>query len=492
MANKKLGIIVPIRDRRDEMYKFASHMQWFLADKLDYTIYFIEQQSPDLFNYGALCNVGAQLLKDECDYYIFHDVNIIPITDNCDYTGDFLNNPVHMASNLLDIPNGKPYPHWIGGAFKISKSNFESINGFSNDYWDGGFEYLDLLWRMNKCGISLPTIKFFDKNIFKKHKLVETSETEYEISKKLTSFEFNDGDSLMIKSNPTTDNIFQDSFTISFDAYIQNNQNQDGVLIAKEGYDVGLFVKNNEALVFQHWFEDGELIQIWWNHSDIKNKWAHITLRFDTLEGSASLFIDGKLVDEIFFDSSKPLMDFSNKDIWFGSLFFKNKIKAKISNILMFDYALTENEIDVIFKENYIKELTTFEPIVDISFNKLMGQFYVDTASLRNHARKVMISKSDINTTREDFQYSYKFNMPEIGIGKFKILENSNKFSILENYNYDKPDANFLENEKIFFYETVESKQKGKPKFGLSSVSYKVTGEEKIDKNIKKITIKLN
>jgi hypothetical protein len=490
MSKKKLGIIVPIRDRNEELYKFAAHMQWFLADKLDYTIYFVEQQSPEFFNYGSLCNVGYELLKDECDYFIFHDVNLIPITDNCDYSGDFLN-PIHMACNIADIKNGKPYPHYIGGVFKISKEHFESINGFSNDYWDGGFEYMDLLWRMDKYSTVLPTIKFFDKDIYKQHRLIDVTENEYEITKKLTSFEFEEGDSLMIKANPIINNLFQDSFTISFDTYISGNLSQDGTLIAKEGYDVGLFVKNNEALVFQHWLEDGELIQIWWNHSDIKDKWAHITLKFDAAEGSASLFVNGSLVDEVFFDTSKPLMDFSNKDLWMGSLFFKNKLNGKISNLLCFDYALSDTEVDLVFKENYNKGLTTFEPVIDIPFNKMVGQFYIDTASLKNHARQILISNQK-NTIEEDFQYSYKFNMPETGLGKFKILENSEKFTILDNYNYKKPDANFVENENIFFYESVKSKHKDKPKFGLSSVSYKVTGETKIDKNIKRISVKLN
>jgi hypothetical protein len=490
MSKKKLGIIVPIRDRNEELYKFSAHMQWFLADKMDYTIYFIEQHSPDLFNYGSLCNVGYKLLKDECDYFIFHDVNLIPITDNCDYSDQFLN-PIHMASNISDIKNGKPYPHYIGGVFKISKEDFEKINGFSNDYWDGGFEYMDLLWRMNKYNVFLPTIKFFDKDIYKPHRLIDVTENEYEVTKKLTSFEFSDGDSLMIKSNPIVDNLFQDSFTLSFDAFINGDLTQDGTLIAKEGYDVGLFIKNNEAMVFQHWFEDGELIQIWWNHSDIKDKWAHITLRFDTVQGIVSLFINGSLVDEVFFDTSKLLMDFSQKDIWLGSLFFKNKLNGKISNLLCFDYALSDTEIDLVFKENYDKGLTTFEPIIDISFNKMVGQFYIDTASLKNHARQILISNHK-KIVEEDFQYSYKFNMPESDIGKFKVLENSEKFTILDNYNYETPNPNFIENENIFFYESVKSKNKDIPKFGLSSVSYKIMGETKIDKNIKKISVKLN
>ena len=152
---------------------------------------------------------------------------------------------------------------------------------------------------------------------------------------------------------------------------------------------------------------------------------------------------------------------------------------------------MSDTEIDLIFKENYDKGLTTFEPIIDITFNKMVGQFYIDTASLKNHARQILISNQK-KVIEEDFQYSYKFNMPEAGLGKFKVLENSEKFTILENYNYKKPDPNFVENENIFFYESVKANHKDTPKFGLSTVSYKVTGETKIDKNIKRISVKLN
>jgi hypothetical protein len=121
----------------------------------------------------------------------------------------------------------------------------------------------------------------------------------------------------------------------------------------------------------------------------------------------------------------------------------------------------------------------------------MVGQFYIDTASLKNHARQILISNHK-KIVEEDFQYSYKFNMPESDIGKFKVLENSEKFTILDNYNYETPNPNFIENENIFFYESVKSKNKDIPKFGLSSVSYKIMGETKIDKNIKKISVKLN
>ena len=79
MSKKKLGIIVPIRDKKEELYKFAAHMQWFLADKLDYTIYFIEQQSPDFFNYGSLCNIGYHthlLVNHNRYYYLFYRTTI--------------------------------------------------------------------------------------------------------------------------------------------------------------------------------------------------------------------------------------------------------------------------------------------------------------------------------------------------------------------------------------------------------------------------------
>ena len=46
MINNKLSIIVPYsKNRIEELYTFVGHMEYFLKDKVDYKIHFIEQRN---------------------------------------------------------------------------------------------------------------------------------------------------------------------------------------------------------------------------------------------------------------------------------------------------------------------------------------------------------------------------------------------------------------------------------------------------------------
>ena len=80
--------------------------------------------------------------------------------------------------------------------------------------------------------------------------------------------------------------------------------------------------------------------------------------------------------------------------------------------------------------------------------------------------------------------------MPEQSTGLYEVLENSNKFRNLENYQWDEKDESFIENESIFFYE-IASKVLNTEKFGLNTLSYDLVKTEEIKKNIYKHTIKI-
>ena len=81
----KIAIIVPFRDSKDEqnrtehLNRFLIEMPDFLKDH-DYRIYIIEQSEDEkLFNRGKLLNVGFRYAeKDNCDVFIFHDVDLMP------------------------------------------------------------------------------------------------------------------------------------------------------------------------------------------------------------------------------------------------------------------------------------------------------------------------------------------------------------------------------------------------------------------------------
>lgn len=483
MNNKKLSIIVPYSNKLQELYTFVGHMEYFLKDKVDYEIHFIEQLDADIyFNYGKLCNIGAQITADRSDYYVFHDVDILPKQELCDYT--YSHYPTHLASNL------KPYPHWIGGAFKISKKDFYEVNGFSNDYWGGVFHWPDLLFRMNKHNI-LPTKRFFTRDLYKPHALVEVKEVNKYIKKTIYPFVVNENNCCLIKSNKTTDYIFEDSFTISMNVYINDNQATDGCIIGKQGYDMGIFVMQNEGLVVQLWDVNDKMHQIWYPHKKHTNKWINLTLKVDVDRKTIGLYIDGKNVKMK--DFSGTLKDFRGKDLWIGSIAFKDCFQGKISNLNMWDYALNDSEILKLYTDGYKTSEgihnTNFESIIDISFNKKFGDFYVDESKSHSNARIVSTGIGQ-EIYSEELNLSYEFNMPEQSMGRYSVLENSKKFSKLDNYNWKQKDENFQENEGIFFYEIV-TKVLDTDDFGLNTLSYDLVSTEEIKSKVFKHQIKI-
>jgi len=483
ITDKKLAIIVPFSNRLDQMYTFIGHMEYFLKDKVEYQIHFIEQDDADtFFNYGKLCNAGVKIVEDWADYIVFQDVDILPKMEMCDY--DYNYHPTHLCPNL------KPYPHWIGGAFKIDKKQFIKANGFSNDYWGGGFHWPDFLYRLDKHNLLL-TKRYFTRDISKFHALTEVKEVNKSIKKTIYPFVSDENNCAMIKANKTTDYIFEDSFTISLNTFINDDQSTDGTLIGKQGYDMGLLIMRNEAIVAQIWDEANDLYQIWYPHKIHTNKWINLALRVDLDKRVMDLYVDGKLVSSS--KIGKTLKDFRGKDIWIGSMAFKDSFEGKLSNLCLFDYALTNSEIQKLYTDGY-KNIegqiqTNFPATINVDFDKKFGEFYVDSSKSFSNAR-IVSSGIHQQIFSEELNLSHEFNMPEQSIGKFEILENSKKFTILDNYTYKTKDENFAENEKMFFYE-ITSGVLDTDLFGYNTTSYKELVNEEIKAGVYKHKIKI-
>ena len=61
---KKLGVIVPYRDRKSHLDEFIKHIKEYLNDKgIIYEIFIIEQDTAKLFNRGMLLNIGFKYAK---------------------------------------------------------------------------------------------------------------------------------------------------------------------------------------------------------------------------------------------------------------------------------------------------------------------------------------------------------------------------------------------------------------------------------------------
>ena len=94
----KLGVIVPYRKRPGHLRKFQESIESYLKDQ-DYELIVVEQSDDLPFNRGKLLNIGfQQAIRKQCDYVVFHDVDMLPI--DVDYS--YSDVPIHLANGFTN------------------------------------------------------------------------------------------------------------------------------------------------------------------------------------------------------------------------------------------------------------------------------------------------------------------------------------------------------------------------------------------------------
>ncbi|KAK6622496.1 hypothetical protein RUM44_002308 [Polyplax serrata] len=151
--NHKLALLVPFRDRFNELLKFAPHMTRFLRQQsINHEIYILNQVDGYRFNRASLINVGFQFTKNECDYIAMHDVDLLPLNNQLRY--DYPRNGVfHISSPSLHPKYD--YPTFVGGILLVKREDFELVNGMSNRYWGWGLEDDEFYVRLKDANIEV-------------------------------------------------------------------------------------------------------------------------------------------------------------------------------------------------------------------------------------------------------------------------------------------------------------------------------------------------
>jgi len=164
-ARPKVGIIVPFRDlhaeqkRQQHLDRFVPEMSAFLeAAGSPFGIYIVEQSNDGRkFNRGKLLNIGFELaLKDGCQIFVLHDVDLIPSAELARWYTSIPDQPVHIA-RVWNRYNDNP--KYFGGIVAFSEQHYRKINGFPNNFWGWGGEDDEMYRRVTELGLvpSAPT-----------------------------------------------------------------------------------------------------------------------------------------------------------------------------------------------------------------------------------------------------------------------------------------------------------------------------------------------
>jgi len=169
--NKKLCIVVPYRDREQHLEQFIPRMKNFLDPTgIEYDILIVEQESGKAFNRAKLLNVGFDYTKGSYDYYVFHDVDMLPI--EADYS--YCDHPTHLAGKAEQFGWTLPYYSYFGGVTMFDTESFIKINGYANEYWGWGAEDDDIFNRCNHNKLKISRKECSYNSLAHSRNIVET------------------------------------------------------------------------------------------------------------------------------------------------------------------------------------------------------------------------------------------------------------------------------------------------------------------------------
>lgn len=143
---EELVIVVPFRNREENLKQFVPYMHNFLKD-VKHRIVVIEQAGDGLFNKAKLLNVGFSLYQDISAYFCFHDVDLLPESELCNYAYPVM--PTHLSAFCSQFEYQFAL-YYFGGVVLVNKEDFRRVNGCSNRYWGWGAEDNDLRKRFSQ------------------------------------------------------------------------------------------------------------------------------------------------------------------------------------------------------------------------------------------------------------------------------------------------------------------------------------------------------
>jgi hypothetical protein len=344
----KLGVIVPYRNRFDQLVLFKEKIVEYLKNqKIDFEIIVIEQDDAKLFNRGMLLNIGFKHAKEKgCDYVVFHDVDMLPISVDYSYSDI----PLHLATNFSTLSSKQKrivFDEYFGGVTLFPCKVFEEIDGYSNKYWGWGYEDDDLLFRCKEKFVKLDEIKF--KNVNKDKKALE----------------FN-GINSYVKSKNIID--FNSSFTISVSFYPNpsefnhKKQSDEYTVFSIPGYDFAIAYTSFRRYNFCTF--DNNLNALYVNSNIKPNYKTNMVITFDATDKIFKVYQDGKFIGETI--PCKRLYTYRSKPNFYLGVgkpdreLIPNYFKGFIDSFAYYDTILSNKEIKEISKtKKLLNELSS-------------------------------------------------------------------------------------------------------------------------------------
>lgn len=446
----RLAIIVPYRDRRDELNVFLPHMVKFLSNKqIDYKIFIAEQSDDRPFNYGKLCNAIVTEIKEDFDYFCFHDIDLLPKNDDSEYY--YVNQPTQIFGFREGEGSDLPYEEFFGGVTLFPKELFEKVNGFSNDYWGKGYLDMDMLFRCTQNNIRLQKRYTYSTN-----EILQSDLKRRKIKRVGSVLRLPSKSIFMCQNSNHLDSDFTVSF---FYREMITPLNKNTMFRTNNGWDFQIFSIDNQIIVqivntigmlFQVEIKDVNLTELN-NFVITHNKSKKLIL----------IYCNGKRIDKIIYNGS---IDMSDKTILIGDV--DNMNELTIHDFKLFLKCLDQYDVR---KEYYYGIDSDWLDLRKPCFFQQNSLFLDMTGSMWQIGGVI-----DLNCSVEIKKPPITY-LPNRKNGQF--VTTGLKFGNL----IDTYDPDIIEN-KLIFLDLIDGKIDTK-KFGLNSIKYTKLNNVEFDNN---------
>jgi len=331
---KKLGVIVPYRNRPEQLKVFKDYISKYLfSKKILHELIIVEQQDDKPFNRGLLLNWGCRKAEwAECDYVVFHDIDMLPV--DVDYS--YSDKPLHLVQNL-EIPDEEDslFYDYFGGVTMFSLEDIKKVNGYSNDYVGWGFEDDDLFLRCLRNGIEMDFLEWGQR----RHPGI--------------GLQFNGKDSYVAINNPILRNrnfsIFG-SFTIdSLDCNLEYEFDEMSIF-SFPGPDIALSYRSFMNFNFQLWDKSLNPYSVYTKKYPFGSYNYCITFNMSGETKEVKFYINGNFVGSKILDSIVNFSRNNKKLLYLGTgdpdrEVKPNFFKGLISNFAIYDKILDDSDI---------------------------------------------------------------------------------------------------------------------------------------------------
>jgi len=465
----KLGIIVPYRDRPQQLKRFVSHMEDYLKD-VEYEIFIVEQSDDKPFNRGKLLNVGYTIAcENGCDYFVFHDVDMLPEAVDYSYT----DKPIHLATHLQEHDYETTFYDYFGGVTMFNKEDFKTINGFSNEYWGWGFEDDDLLVRCLQSDLEL-----------------DTETTRQDDIKEFEAFQFEGYNSYITLSSKNT-SLLEDDFSISVLVKPQGvkfNENKDYdelPIISIPGHNIGLFYNSFRRFFCQTYDVNKKPYSI--STDIIGERWVHLTMVYS--DKNLSFYIDGELLETQKIDTD--ILQLSTDEIFIGAANGKKTntdfFYGLIGGVEIYDIGLTSKEVKEISQNPLKPKVRNFGDFksAEYLYSQILPQLSNGETCI-DLGGEYSINLENIYLYKDEQSFTTFLPKPHRRNSRFKSLKHKSNASIGNKWVHRETRKNQLKYYNDVRHDLIDFRIDG-----LNTLRYKNISEEMITDTTTKISVEL-